>query len=502
MSRAAEPIELAEGTRLLDRYSILDRVGAGGMASIYRATDERLDRIVCVKLLRLFLESSDGSKRGVVFKASYSHFLKEALALSKLQHPNTLRIYDFGYLADGRPFQISEFLDGGNLETQIRAHGPFSFDETLQILERISGAIAEAHSHGIIHRDIKPSNILFARVGEVLMPKLADFGIAQSKLRKRQGDGDDATKNEEPESEDPADLISTVALFSPRWAAPEQIAGDAEGPPTDVYALGLVVAYMLAGRAPFADTDVRAHFADRIRGDAYVSQRLDDLELEPAIKNVLLRALTADPTKRLSSPALLFDELKVAVRKHPPLPPMRPQLESITLLTEPTEGVSEDAPRFTTPPERVLTMGGPQARTVRIVQVNESLDVGIEGDAPLHFRLTFLPSRASPAENPAGFALHVKGLDCFVSKPSARPTAAIVATNDGTAAFVSADRRAMGTLAWSFGVPSRGDRTAGASAGRVFAVNGAEVVIPYSEASQAVSLDLGSSREIIVMCKR
>jgi len=496
VSRASEPIELAEGTRLLDRYSILDRVGSGGMASIYRATDERLDRIVCVKLLRLVIESSDGAKRGF-YRASYAHFLKEALALSKLQHPNTLRIYDFGYLADGRPFQISEFLDGGNLETQIRAHGPFAFDETLGILERITGAVSEAHAHGIIHRDIKPSNILFSRVGDVLMPKLADFGIAQSKLRKRDGEEDDA-----PESDDPSDVISTVALFSPRWAAPEQIAGGSEGPSTDVYALGLVTAYMLAGRAPFADSDVRAHFGDRIRGDTYVAQRLDELAIEPALNGVLLRALTANPDTRIASPDVFFEALRAAHGTTPPLPPtpIRPKLESITLLTEPNEmPLSDDAPRFTTPPERVLALGAPRARVVRVVQINEKLDVAMEGDSALRFRVTFLPSRASPAENPAGFALHVKGLNCFVAKPEGRPTPAIVATNDGNAAFVSAEKHAMGSLAWSFGVPSR---SVGADAGRVFAVNGAELVIPYSEASQAVSLDLGSSREIIVMCKR
>ena len=105
MNTTNEQPELHEGTRLLDRYSIIDRIGGGGMASIYRATDERLDRVVCVKLLRLELEQSGSTSGGAVYQATYSHFLREALALSKLQHPNTLRIYDFGYLEDGgRPF--------------------------------------------------------------------------------------------------------------------------------------------------------------------------------------------------------------------------------------------------------------------------------------------------------------------------------------------------------------------------------------------------------------
>ena len=120
--------ELTEGLNLLERYTIIDHIGGGGMATIYRAHDSRLDRIVCVKLLRNVIEGSGSG--GVIYQATYTHFLQEARSLSKLAHPNTLRIYDFGFLtlddSEGiapRPFQISEFLDGGNLETYVRARG-------------------------------------------------------------------------------------------------------------------------------------------------------------------------------------------------------------------------------------------------------------------------------------------------------------------------------------------------------------------------------------------
>src|ERR1700691_6221982 len=93
---AKHPPELAEGLNLLDRYTILDRVGGGGMADIYRAHDSRLDRVVCVKLLRNVIEGSGSG--GVIYQATYTHFLQEARSLSKLAHPNTLRIYDFGFL--------------------------------------------------------------------------------------------------------------------------------------------------------------------------------------------------------------------------------------------------------------------------------------------------------------------------------------------------------------------------------------------------------------------
>ena len=498
MKRAAtEPNDLPEGTRLLDRYTILDRVGSGGMASIYRATDERLDRVVCVKLLRLILEGSGRGTGRNVYRASYAHFLKEALALSKLQHPNTLRIYDFGYLGDGSPFQISEFLDGGNLETQVRSTGPFTPEEALAVLERIVGAIAEAHSHGIIHRDIKPSNILFSRVGEVLMPKLADFGIAQSKLRRGLDD-------EAPASEEHSDLVSTVALFSPRWAAPEQLAGSAEGPGTDVYALGLVTAYMLTGRVAFADTDVRAHFGDRIRGDAFVASRLDDLGLATPIRDVLLQALTADPTTRMASPEAFFDAIRAAIDARVPrgLPTgaFRRPFESITLLTDPGESDSGHDDLFVTPAERTIDLG---TRKVRLVEINEKLDVLVTGEHDLRFRVTILPSglsaRSNITENPAGFSINVKGLNCFVTKENGRPTPAIVAQDDGAASFVNGDKTRTGTLRWSFGTPTR---NVGPGAGRVFAIDGIDLVVTYAEASQAVALDLGPDREVVVMCKR
>src|SRR5579859_2715776 len=302
-SMKAEPQELPEGARLLDRYSIIDRVAGGGMATIYRALDDRLDRVVCVKLLRLELEQSGSTSGGAVYQATYSHFLREALALSKLSHPNTLRIYDFGYLEEGgRPFQISEFLDGGNLEQHLRARGALGADETLGILDRITGAVAEAHEQKIIHRDIKPSNILFSRVGELLMPKLADFGIAQCNLRKQPRNGEDDSGN--------WDSVSSIALFSPRWAAPEQFAGAPEGPSTDVYALGLVTAYMLSGHAPFEGPEVRTTFQDRVRGDDLLASRLVQSGIGGELKRVLLRAMAADPARRVSSPLVFFDEVR------------------------------------------------------------------------------------------------------------------------------------------------------------------------------------------------
>ena len=355
---AEEQPELAEGTRLLDRYSIIDLVGSGGMASIYRATDERLDRVVCVKLLRLEVKAG-GSGAGAVYQATYAHFLREALALSKLQHPNTLRIYDFGYLGQ-RPFQISEYLDGGDLQMHMRARGALSPAQTLGILERMAGALAEAHERGIIHRDIKPSNILFGRVGAWLMPKLADFGIAQSNLKRAEGTQEDSS-------------VSTVALFSPRWAAPEQLMVGEEGPFTDVYAMALVTAYMLSGKIPFGEPEVRGTFPERVRSDDLVSDRLSSLGIVGDVKRVLLGSLATQPERRVASPLTFFDELRAVLRAEPTQLPVRTSGKpvpppAVTLEHDPS------APSRPEPAPARAPSGGTN-RTVRLVEVHEKLDL-------------------------------------------------------------------------------------------------------------------------------
>ena len=506
--------ELPPGLRLLERYTILDRVGSGGMSSIYRARDDRLKRVVCVKLLRLVLEEDAGEGGRHVYEATYSHFLQEALALSRLQHPNTLRIYDFGYAEDGRPFQISEFLDGGNLDSQVRSSGRFTSAETLGVLERICGAVAEAHQHGILHRDIKPSNILFAHVagaadgamGQSLVPKLADFGIA-SRVRRS---GEDGANGESerliPISPERSAALNSVTLFSPRWAAPEQLSGAPEGPSTDVYALGLVTAFMLSGRTPFADANISVHFEDRIRGDEFAGARLAHLGLPEVVRAVLLRALAAEPSRRTFSPLAFYAEISAALGTTPlEAPPVRKRLESITLVEIPPAEAGPARIEAVAPPEQSLLVGSTR---VRLVDLHEKLDFTFHnptGKARDPFRLVRFRASLLPSSGPEGFSLHVRGLNCFVLRPPrsaessrARPTSAITANEGGDCDFIAGDQEIVGRIRWSFGHPSG----VGPDAGRVFGLETGELVIPFSQASQAVLLDLGPEREPIVVRKR
>lgn len=464
MSMAADSYELEEGTRLLDRYVVIDRIAGGGMASIYRATDERLERVVCVKLLRLVLEA--GSTSGsAVYRATYAHFLQEALALSTLMHPNTLRIYDFGYLAgSGRPFQISEFLDAGQLEQLVRRRGALTSEQVLAILEPIGGALAEAHDRGIIHRDVKPSNILFGRIGGSMVPKLADFGISHSNVKRGPTDDD-------------GEPVSVVALFSPRWAAPEQLAGGTAGAATDVYALALVTIFMLVGRSMFEAKEVRATFPDRMTGDALVTRRLAEMGVPSAAQAVFLRALRAHPSQRTQTVPQFVQELRAALSGPTSLLPPPPRPPSITTETDMPEPRSSSAAHD-------VRFG---SQSARMIEVEERLDLTIPRPLGVdaRVRLTFVPSLG-------GFKLHIKGLNCFVAKDG-RPAAAVLADRDGTVDLLSSSREPLGTLRLSFGTVAGG--------ARVFGVNGDQLVVPLTQAPRSVAV-LVDTGEVVVMSQR
>lgn len=463
-------LEVREGSRLLDRYVIDARIASGGMATIYRATDDRLDRTVCVKLLRRRLASE---RSRAVYDATYAHFLQEAHALSRLQHPNTLRIYDFGYFGgasqdspDGMPFQVSEYLDGGTLDGHVRARGALPPAEAVGILGAITEAVAEAHAHGILHRDIKPSNILFGRVRDELVPKLADFGIADRQLT------DADTGEHAPPS---------VALYSPRWAAPEQLAAGIEGPQADVYALGLLAVFMLTGKVLFGDEDIRTTFVDRARGGPMVAERVHRFGLPREVTEVIMHALASRPEARIASAPELQRRLRDALRV--------PQPVSVApFRAAPQAAIAR--PASFAPPASVDAVPSSRRRNIRYVAVQERVDLSFDdahGD-PVRVRVTML-------HGPAGAPMiNIKGLSCFVGKRGARPSPAMTATADGAADLVSSRREHLGEVRWSFGelVPE----------GRAFVADGERVLVPFTQARDAVALTLGHDGDIVVMWRR
>jgi serine/threonine protein kinase len=331
MSRSKQaqiPDPLEVGTRLLDRYSIIERISSGGHSVVYRADDERLHRAVCIKVFHR-VKSGDGP-----YQTAYEHFVQEAFALSKLTHPNTLRIYDFGHLSNrgsemGAPFQVSEFMTHGTLWSHVREYGPMSTEESAPLIGALGGALGEAHQAGIIHRDIKPHNILFTTAGRNLVVKLADFGIAK------------ALPTEGADLRHRADDTSVVVgrpflMYSPWWAAPEQLAGMPVGPEADIFALALSVIYMLTANVVFRENDPVKSYEQRKSGPTLAETSCADANLPAPVVALLAQACAFDTAQRPhdaeSFAAEIAEGLRRKARATSPMavPPMHESLASAT----------------------------------------------------------------------------------------------------------------------------------------------------------------------------
>jgi serine/threonine protein kinase len=212
-------MDVESRTVLADRYELGPMLGRGGMATVYRANDTRLGRMVAVKCF-------EGAEHTTTARGR-ARFEAEARAAAAVAHPNVVTIYDTG-VDDGAAFIVMECLTGHTLADEI-ASGPLPADRAVPLLAALLDALATAHEHGVLHRDVKPGNVLFTADGT---PKLVDFGIALS------GDGDDLTE-------------TGIVLGTPVYLAPERLAGDPATPQSDIYAMGVVAYEMLTGERPF-----------------------------------------------------------------------------------------------------------------------------------------------------------------------------------------------------------------------------------------------------------
>jgi formylglycine-generating enzyme required for sulfatase activity/serine/threonine protein kinase len=210
--------------KTIGHYCILELVGEGGMATVYRARDANLKREVALKVL--LQESRDPHKRERLSK----RFQREALALAKLDHPNIVKVYDFGEFR-GLFFLVMPFISGGSLENFLGK--PVPWLQAVRLILPVVQALEHAHRQGIIHRDVKPSNILIAASG---IPVLSDFGIARM-----------------VEDEGHSRLTSTgVGVGTPEYMSPEQVRGEEVDARSDLYSLGIVFYQLLTGRLPFS----------------------------------------------------------------------------------------------------------------------------------------------------------------------------------------------------------------------------------------------------------
>jgi Tol biopolymer transport system component/tRNA A-37 threonylcarbamoyl transferase component Bud32 len=253
----------------LGRYHILEQLGEGGMATVYKALDTRLERHVAVKVIRTDLFGR------ALLERMLKRFEREAKSLARLSHPNVVKVLDYGE-HEGAPFIVMEFIPGGTLKDRL-AGNRLPWHESVRLMLPIAQALAYAHDAGIIHRDIKPSNILITQSGE---PMLSDFGIAKILA-------DETT----------VELTATGAgIGTPEYMAPEQGMGHADAR-ADIYALGIVLYQMITGHVPFrADTPMAIMLKKNTEPLPRPSQFVRDLP--PVVENMLIKSLARDPENR------------------------------------------------------------------------------------------------------------------------------------------------------------------------------------------------------------
>jgi len=264
-------------TVLNDRYELGEEVGRGGMAIAYRARDNLLDRTVAVKVMR---EQFGGDPDFV------ERFRREARAAANLSHENVAGVYDTGD-DDGRHYIVMEFVEGENLEQRLRRSGPLDPVAAMDVALQVVAALEAAHRRGIVHRDVKPHNVLIDSEGRV---KVTDFGIAKAITASSQTDT--------------GTIMGSVHYFSP-----EQARGDAVGPQSDLYSLGVVLFEAVTGRRPFAGDNPVAVAHKQIYDQPPLPSDYRP-DLPPELENIILKCLEKSQARRYANAAELRGYLR------------------------------------------------------------------------------------------------------------------------------------------------------------------------------------------------
>jgi serine/threonine-protein kinase len=324
------------------RYRLEGRLGYGGMSTVHRAMDQRLERQVAVKLLAEHLADEE---------AFVSRFQREAQAAARLVHPNIVQVFDSGRdESTGQYFIVMEYIEGSSGAEILRDQGWVEVDEALAIIEQACEGLDYAHRHGVVHRDVKPGNLLRSREGEV---KLADFGIAKA--------------TEQSSITQVGSVLGTAA-----YLAPEQARGEEAGPSADLYALGVVTYQLISGRLPYDATSLTEL---ALKQQQEHPATLDTLvaAVNPELADAVAMSLALDPQDRYQTAREMRRALSDGLRG---IAPGRRQTATTT--------------RATT----VLSAGRPTQQT-RVVAPRQPRQ------GPPRERPAATPAAARPAEAPA-----------------------------------------------------------------------------------------------------
>jgi serine/threonine-protein kinase len=293
------------GTLVDGRYRVRERVARGGMATVYTALDERLDRTVALKIVH----PSQATEPRFADARSVERFVDEAKAIARLTHPNVVAAYDQG-THDGLPYLVMEYVRGRTLREILGSRRRLTPVEALAIAEQMLAAIAAAHRAGLVHRDVKPENVLVAEApsgGNLVdsVVKVTDFGLAQAvQVSTEAVDGDGGSGS--GSGPDGGALLATVA-----YVPPELVKDGRADPRSDVYSTGIVLFEMLTGRVPFdhgkpIEVAWRHVDEDVPRPSMYVAG------LPPAVDELVVRATRRDPGARPSDAGVLLNDVQLA----------------------------------------------------------------------------------------------------------------------------------------------------------------------------------------------
>jgi serine/threonine-protein kinase len=323
-------------TLISDRYQLGDRLGSGGMSSVYRATDRVLERTVAVKILAEHL--SDDEK-------FVARFRREALAVAKLIHPNIVQVYDTGVDSD-RHYIVMEYVEGRSGAQLLQTRGRLGAAVGVEIGVQSCAGLEYAHRQGIIHRDVKPGNLMVIGgpatrgssrttahdppTGEMTV-KLTDFGIARAA--------------EQTRLTQVGSVVGTAA-----YLAPEQARGEEATPASDVYALGVVIYQLLTGRLPWEGTTL-AELAIRRENERPLPPSSYDAAVPQTLSTAVLRSLEGDPALRYSSARQLSAALRAGSSGHEP-PEVDAEAPTRALAGGTTEATRRLAPREPVGPVR------------------------------------------------------------------------------------------------------------------------------------------------------
>jgi serine/threonine protein kinase len=262
-------------------YIVVDRIGSGGMGSVYKAEQPSMNRMVAIKVLHSRFATRDDL---------VARFRREARAMSQLSHPNTARVYKYGALDDGSVYFVMDYLEGRNLAAEVRENGPMQGERAVALMVQVCGALEEAHRAGIVHRDLKPENVFLTKSsGSTDFPKVLDFGLAKMS-EKQMGRGS---------------MMFTqqgMVFGTPEFMSPEQAQGEALDQRSDIYSLALILYELITGKLPFdAKTPLdmmKAHVRD---APIPLSQRVPGRHFWPELEAVINKALEKSPNDRFAS---------------------------------------------------------------------------------------------------------------------------------------------------------------------------------------------------------